>query len=98
PPTFAVFPYTTLFRSEAAVVVHAGPVVEVVERVHGDDVVLHADHLGHAGDAAGAVAQAADVHDQVDGGCDLLADGPHRQVEAGRSEEHTSELQSREKL
>ena len=35
--------------------------------LHGDDLALHADDLGHVGDAADAVAHALDLHDQVDG-------------------------------
>ena len=40
------------------------------------------DHLGDVGDPAGAVAQAGEVDDEVDGRGDLLADRPHRQVHA----------------
>ncbi len=39
--------------------------------------------LGDVGDAAGAVTQTLELHDQVDRGRDLLADGSDRQVEAG---------------
>ena len=48
-----------------------------------DDVLLHAEHLGDVGDPAGAVAEPLDLHDQVDGRGDLLADRPQRQVHAG---------------
>ena len=47
------------------------------------DVALHALDLGHVGDAPGAVAQAREVHDEVDGRGHLLADDPDGQVEAG---------------
>ena len=57
--------------------------VEQEDVLEGDDVALHALHLGDVGDAAGAVAQAGEVHDEVEGRGHLLADGPHRQVEAG---------------
>ena len=46
----------------------------------GDDLALHADDLGDLGDAAHAVAHAADLHDQVHGGGDL---GAHRLGAAG---------------
>ena len=68
---------------EPAVLVDAHAVVEQEDVLQGDDVALHALHLGDVGDAAGAVAQSGEVHDQVERRCHLLADGPHRQVEAG---------------
>jgi hypothetical protein len=58
-------------------------VVEDVDVLEGDDVALHAGDLGDVGDPAGAVPQARLVHDELDAGGDLLADGPHRQVDAG---------------
>ena len=63
--------------------VDAGGVVEEEGVLQGDDLALHALHLGDVGDAAGAVAQPGDLDDEVDGGGDLLADGPQRQVHAG---------------
>ena len=60
-----------------------GLVVVLVDVLERDDVTLHADHLGHVADAAGAVAEAVDVDDEVERRGDLLADGPRRQVEAG---------------
>ena len=52
---------------------------DVLQRDH---VGLHPQHLGDVGDAAGAVDQARDLHDQVEGARDLLADGAQRQVDA----------------
>jgi hypothetical protein len=48
-----------------------------------DDVALHALHLGQAGDHAAAVGHPGDLQDDVEGGGDLLPDGPDRQLEAG---------------
>ena len=39
------------------------------------------------GDATGAVPEAGELHDAVDGGRDLLADGPDREVEAGHQDQ-----------
>src|SRR3712207_8256964 len=68
PPRSTLFPYTTLFRSDAA--------------LHGED---------HQADAGG--------------GCELMPAPGHRGADRadrdgghGRSEEHTSELQSRQYL
>src|SRR4029453_9883726 len=71
---------------EAAVLVDAGAVVEGEDVLEGDDVALHADDLGDMGDAAGAVLQPRLVDDQVDGRGDLLADGPHRDVDPGHQD------------
>ena len=68
---------------EVAVLVDAHAEVEQEDVLEGDDVALHALHLGDVGDAAGAVTQAGEVHDEVERRGHLLADGPHRQVEAG---------------
>ena len=68
---------------EPAVLVDAHAVVEQEDVLEGDDVALHALHLGDVGDAAGAVTEAGEVHDQVERRGHLLADGPDRQVEAG---------------
>src|SRR4051812_34553550 len=67
---------------EAAVIVDAHAVVEQVDVLQGDDVTLHALHLCDMADAAAAVPEAADVHDEVKGRRHLLADGPDGQVES----------------
>ena len=63
--------------------VEAGVVVELVDVLHGDDVALHAHHLGQVSDVAGTVLEPRLLHHQVDGAGDLLADRPYRQVHAG---------------
>jgi hypothetical protein len=67
--------------TEPAVLVHTHAVVEQEDVLKGDDVALHALHLGDVGDAAAAVTEPADVHDEVERRCHLLADRPHGQVE-----------------
>src|SRR3569833_3092153 len=47
-----------------------------------DDVAFHAHHLGDVRDAAGAVAQAGGLHDNIDRRRDHLANGARRQREA----------------
>src|SRR3712207_7077286 len=81
PPRSTLFPYTTLFRSEADV--HARE----------EDPRLRADvRAGHErGRGRGAPRQ--DPHPR--GAGRLLAEAPFR---TERSEEHTSELQSRQYL
>ena len=61
---------------------HAGA-LEQEDVLHGDHVVLHAGELGDRRDPAGAVRQARDLDDQVDGRGDLLAHGALRQLQAG---------------
>src|SRR5436309_15680785 len=59
---------------DLAVGVFANHVIQ--EDILGDDgVAFHAHHLGDVGDAAGAVAQARGLDDDVDRGADHLADG-----------------------
>src|SRR3712207_7165934 len=92
PPRSPLFPYTTLFRSE-----HADPPVAVVGHVdlaaaHGDPgrVVELPGQAAHAARLAGR-AHVAHVR-RAGAAVDVLAERP------GRSEEHTSELQSRQYL
>src|SRR5690606_27172251 len=59
---------------EAAVLVDAHAVVEQEDVLEGDDVALHALHLGDVGDAAGAVTEPGEVDDEVEGRGHLLAD------------------------
>src|SRR3712207_7278461 len=75
PPRSTLFPYTTLFRSDAAAGVHA----EALAVVHRDPVAVE---LGHRIGAAGVEGRGLVLHHA--GGL--------------RSEEHTSELQSRQYL
>src|SRR3712207_7307902 len=86
PPRSTLFPYTTLFRSERA------------EQVEPHDLVVEARRRGGrvgTRSATGVVHEDIEVtvvgHDRVDQGAD-------RFWVSHRSEEHTSELQSRQYL
>src|SRR5690606_40043186 len=88
PPRSPRFPYTTLFRSLQA----------------SDGVVVRGDELFELGPAALLRLPLVGLLGQLGGG-ELVAEGSHgvrlgRQMldEHPRSEEHTSELQSRENL
>src|SRR5207247_7975648 len=86
PPISPVFPYTTLFRSE-------------IERIAGGFDLSLAEIESVSTEDAEAVYGLAYLR----GGCRVLIDAPGQNAtevvalgaEAGRSEEHTSELQSR---
>src|SRR3712207_8222551 len=83
PPRSTLFPYTTLFRSDG---VEEGAVVghaDVLEHPDRDDAVVFALHV--------AVVGEAEAHPLVQAGLGLRGS-------AFRSEEHTSELQSRQYL
>src|SRR3712207_7768915 len=82
PPRSTLFPYTTLFRSPAAVAIE----LEAAERA-GSGLAIHLD-IARAAELIGFQAQG--------GGADAAED----ESEPGddRSEEHTSELQSRQYL
>src|SRR5690606_39394401 len=84
PPTSTLFPYTTLFRSEGALD-DAGDGVHVEERP--DPAVGQRDG-GRCEPVAAQVAGPPDAH---------LGQG-RSSLDGERSEEHTSELQSRENL
>src|SRR5438874_6905399 len=79
PPRSPLFPYTTLFRSEIALVGHAGHV-----EVEGT--------MGEAPEAMVLVETAEDAR-QLE-----LEEGEQHRLGRLRSEEHTSELQSRRDL
>src|SRR3712207_8345395 len=88
PPRSTLFPYTTLFRSEEWTrdpkrCIRAGvPAAEVVARSKGEIALAELDRLLAAGLRFGLV----------------LADAGYGASAAFRSEEHTSELQSRQYL
>ena len=63
-----------------AIAVHA-VLFELEDVLHGDDVALHALHLGDVGDFARAAGESSGLDDDVDGGRELLADGPRGQLE-----------------
>src|SRR3712207_6934545 len=83
PPRSTLFPYTTLFRSEMQ---------KRFPKLPGTDLVF-----AQVGDLA-----AADRYEEalefLDAGRDLVADEARLRQTAVRSEEHTSELQSRQYL
>src|SRR3712207_7239231 len=82
PPRSTLFPYTTLFRSERAAISTAPSTLHLRVEVHDAE---HAPALvAVAGQRAVAVDAALGVRAAVD--------------ELARSEEHTSELQSRQYL
>src|SRR5690606_40694572 len=82
PPRPTLFPYTTLFRS--------GPCNAVLERARGADWLIHEAGNGVANAEAGG--QPTDVFSFS------LPHPPSVNGHSTRSEEHTSELQSRENL
>src|SRR2546430_16491366 len=65
-----------------AVLVRAVRLVEE-DFLHRDGVAFHTGDLRDAGHLALPVAHARQLHDQVDRGGGLLADGPHWQIDAG---------------
>src|SRR5690606_41359304 len=92
-PRSTLLPYTTLFRSVRG----ADQREDVLVERRDGDVVLEAgvavQHVGHV-EEEGRAALGDDHHLQLARGLDDLL----TRVAAGRSEEHTSELQSRENL
>src|SRR3712207_7594009 len=83
PPRSTLFPYTTLFRSLQGVGVEAVALLQAVRHVELDGGAEQLEGLHEDGRAGRAVHVVVAVD----------ADAP-----AGRSEEHTSELQSRQYL
>src|SRR3712207_7338107 len=88
PPRSTLFPYTTLFRSRNA--------REATGRVHRDSTVscasanvVVAAAISPSARSASASAVSASTRWEA---------SPHRRARATRSEEHTSELQSRQYL
>src|SRR5690349_23866476 len=89
PPTSTLFPYTTLFRS----VLQGDEVAPAAVAV----LRLHDLLAGRADRVEADVPEAR--HQGLPGGADVGgADRVQRAVGDGRSEEHTSELQSRRDL
>src|SRR3712207_8403013 len=87
PPRSTLFPYTTLFRSQA----------DAVERGTGRDVEGDLERLPPGEDDLDRLA----ARDRVLGdlhGTDVLVPAEAGLDGSGRSEEHTSELQSRQYL
>src|SRR5690606_39971464 len=93
PPSSTLFPYTTLFRS--------GDAHQIAGRGQDDEEVIAQDHEPRR-DLPGQPGAAGALHDMKRGGDQGIAakpeDDPCGVDGAHRSEEHTSELQSRENL
>src|SRR5680860_1051016 len=70
----------TLGPAVAALGIDPGAVVEGEDVRESDDLALHAADLGDMGDAAAAVTQTGQLHDDVDRARDLLANRPARKV------------------
>src|SRR3712207_7820975 len=88
PPRSTLFPYTTLFRSQRDQQVQAGAPAGLPD----EGQAL----LGVAGHCVRIVERSALV--RLDQGQDLIGELAGREQGLGRSEEHTSELQSRQYL
>src|SRR5690606_41407153 len=97
PPRSTLLPYTTLFRSPGNFLGHRGIHVGGAAQVEDDGVGRHVpgedDRIGLGSGAEDDVGLPEGV--QVGGG---LYDGLGMALGQARSEEHTSELQSRENL
>src|SRR5690606_39636796 len=94
PPSAAPFPYTTLFRSRR---LHAGRSPAVGPLLEREGAVRVGDREG--GELLAVEVDPARVEEAPSG----VSDGPRAEAlgrvhQRLRSEEHTSELQSREKL
>src|SRR3712207_7332827 len=81
PPRSTLFPYTTLFRSEALLTHLLEGAIDV--------------HRGHAGGVCKLLLRRRQLEGMAIGALPREADAPEAQE---RSEEHTSELQSRQYL
>src|SRR5690606_40747386 len=86
PPSFPLLPYTTLFRSRG--------IVEPFLVQRADAQEMGDRHLGIVGLLDGACVRL----DQLVVAASLAVQPLERLERVGRSEEHTSELQSRENL
>src|SRR3712207_7619471 len=88
PPRSPLFPYTTLFRSgRHPVTARSGRSVGDVE-----------DRVAHGLTEGGDARRVAGVEGSPITAVEVLGDLDLRQLPQGRSEEHTSELQSRQYL
>src|SRR5207253_10286157 len=94
PPRSPLFPYTTLFRSLGRFEIEA---LDELAGVLGAKVAVHAAVLPFDGERAivADLVERADDGFPVDAAVARRAEIPAAARVAGRSEEHTSELQSR---
>src|SRR5690606_42105329 len=90
PPTPPLFPYTTLFRSDDVRRPEAARHLELGR------LQVDGDHAGRAREPRTLDGVEADATAADHGDCVARPDAGR--VDGGRSEEHTSELQSRENL
>src|SRR3712207_8163757 len=88
PPRSTLFPYTTLFRSDLDLVA-----LEARD-CHGDAVAIVPDFLDVVGRPAGPGFDVSGLVEDVE----QAVEANRRAVQGRRSEEHTSELQSRQYL
>src|SRR5690606_40764706 len=96
PPSSTLFPYTTLFRSRSGRGVPS--VGETVKRGDGYHVVTSVSRGRYFGEDAMSFGGTADRPYQYKVTLRRATDEEVRAARAERSEEHTSELQSRENL
>src|SRR5690606_40477998 len=85
PPSSTLFPYTTLFRSDE--------ILDLSALEHGER-----DWDNHPVDPEAALSRAMEVCDAIARQRAIRFSRDHAPVPVVRSEEHTSELQSRENL
>src|SRR5690606_42051061 len=88
PPGFTLFPYTTLFRSWISLLAQSGIIGTVIAAVWIAGVVFRAMKTAKARTLYLPLLAFILVRSFMENGL----------IDAGRSEEHTSELQSRENL
>src|SRR3712207_9147563 len=94
PPRSTLFPYTTLFRSDPVEQLEQEG-VDLVRLLHLEEVAAAELDVRRVGQAFGGAGHVAGAGEHVPG----AGDEHHRDVDvAQRSEEHTSELQSRQYL
>src|SRR5690606_41849026 len=92
PPCSALFPYTTLFRSPISIGEAVGVIAAQSIGEPGTQLTMRTFHIGGAASRA-AAASSVEVRNKG-----IIRFHNIKTVQHERSEEHTSELQSRENL